>query len=67
MIVVRSELNMYVYSHYIESTPVSYSGSMYNDMDEWCVDTFKHTTRNGYNRFQFNNESELNWFLLKWS
>lgn len=68
MIIVKSnDLYLHVYSHYIDVTPVSFTGSKYKEMDEWCVDVFKHTTRIAYNKFLFNHENELNWFLLKWS
>ena len=60
------DLNITVYSHYIDTTPVSFTGSKYKEMDEWCFEAFNHTTRGSYNSFQFNDESELNWFLLRW-
>lgn len=40
------------------------------DMIDWCWSNFHHEVHyrfHGYEIFKFKNDSERNWFLLKWS
>ena len=53
--------------NYIDATQTTYSEEVYNEMNQWCKDTFHVYTRTAYNIFEFKKFKYLQWFLLKWS
>lgn len=38
----------------------------YVDVNQWCIDNFGYHARTAYNRFEFKEEKELTFFILKW-
>ena len=53
--------------NYFEATQTTYSEEVYDEMNQWCKESFGSHTRTAYNIFEFKKYKYLQWFLLKWS
>lgn len=43
------------------------SEALYQEINDWCVDTLKYHARTAYHVFEFKRKKDLEWFLLRWS
>ncbi len=43
------------------------SEALYQEINEWCIDTLKYHARTAYHVFEFKKKKDLEWFLLRWS
>jgi hypothetical protein len=43
-----------------------YPEETYLELNQWCIDTLGYHARTAYHIFEFEKESDLNWFILKW-
>lgn len=43
-----------------------YPEEVYIEINQWCIDTFGYHARTAYHVFEFEKESDLNWFILRW-
>ena len=44
-----------------------YPEETYVEINQWCIDTLGYHARTAYHVFEFENEKDLSWFLLRWS
>jgi hypothetical protein len=44
-----------------------YPEDIYQEINEWCIDTLKYHARTAYHVFEFKKKKDLEWFLLRWS
>jgi len=44
-----------------------YPEEVYVEINQWCIDTLGYHARTAYHVFEFEKETDLNWFLLRWS
>jgi hypothetical protein len=45
----------------------TYTEEQYNEINDWCKETFGKHCRTAYNVFEFKKAKQLDWFVLKWS
>ena len=38
----------------------------YVEINQWCIDNFGYHARTAYHVFEFEKESDLHWFILRW-
>lgn len=50
-----------------EPSPTTCSEEVYDEMNEWCRESFGSHTRTAYNVFEFKKYKYLQWFLVRWS
>ena len=43
-----------------------YPEEVYVEINQWCIDTLGYHARTAYHVFEFEKESDLNWFILRW-
>lgn len=43
-----------------------YSEDVYVEINQWCIDTLGYPARTAYHIFDFNKQSDLDWFVLRW-
>ena len=43
------------------------SEERYTTINQWCVDTFGYHARTAYHIFEFKKQSDLDWFVIRWS
>jgi hypothetical protein len=43
-----------------------YPEETYAEVNQWCIDTLGYHARTAYHIFEFEKESDLHWFLLRW-
>jgi hypothetical protein len=43
------------------------SEALYQEINEWCINTLKYHARTAYHVFEFKKKKDLEWFLLRWS
>ena len=41
--------------------------SIYEEINQWCIDTVGYHARTAYHVFEFKNEQDLTLFLLRWA
>jgi hypothetical protein len=44
-----------------------YPEETYLEVNQWCIDTLGYHARTAYHVFEFDKESDLNWFVLRWA
>lgn len=44
-----------------------YSEDTYQEINQWCVATLGYPARTAYHVFEFNKQSDFDWFVLRWS
>ena len=53
--------------NYFEATNTTYSEEFYQEMNDWCKESFGKHTRTAYNVFEFKKYKHLQWFMLRWT
>jgi hypothetical protein len=48
-------------------TPSTHTEEVYQNLNQWCLETLGYRARTAFNLFEFKQESELQWFLLRWT
>jgi len=43
------------------------SEERYSEINKWCIDTLGYHARTAYHIFEIRSESDLTWFLLRWT
>jgi hypothetical protein len=43
-----------------------YPEDTYREINQWCYNTLGYQTRTAFHIFEFKNQSDLNWFVLRW-
>jgi hypothetical protein len=43
------------------------SEERYTEINHWCVSTFGYHARTAYHIFEFKKQSDLDWFVIRWS
>lgn len=43
-----------------------YPEEVYVEINQWCINTLGYHARTAYHVFEFEKESDLNWFILRW-
>lgn len=44
-----------------------YPEETYIEVNQWCIDTLGYHARTAYHVFEFEKESDMNWFVLRWA
>jgi hypothetical protein len=44
-----------------------YPEEVYVEINQWCIDTLGYHARTAYHVFEFEKETDLNWFVLRWT
>ena len=44
-----------------------YPEEVYIEVNQWCIDNLGYHARTAYHVFEFEKETDLNWFILRWS
>jgi hypothetical protein len=47
--------------------PEPFAEEQYVEINQWCIDNLGYHTRTAYHVFEFKKETDLNWFILRWS
>lgn len=44
-----------------------YPEETYVEVNQWCIDTLGYHARTAYHVFEFKQEKDLQWFVLRWT
>ena len=44
-----------------------YPEDTYLELNDWCKSTFGYHARTAYHIFEFKKQSDLDWFVLRWT
>lgn len=44
-----------------------YPENTYVEINQWCIDTLGYHARTAYHVFEFDKQSDLDWFILRWN
>lgn len=43
-----------------------YPEQIYQEINQWCIDTLGYHARTAYHIFELKKQSDLDWFILRW-
>lgn len=43
-----------------------YSEDTYQEINQWCASAFGYNARTAYHIFEFKQQRDMEWFLLRW-
>lgn len=44
----------------------TYPEDLYQEINQWCINTLKYHARTAYHVFEFKTGRDLEWFVLRW-
>jgi hypothetical protein len=44
-----------------------YPEETYVEINQWCIDNLGYHARTAYHVFEFEKESDMSWFVLRWA
>ncbi len=55
-----------VEEHFAGDFKEPYPEEIYQEINQWCLDTIGYHARTAFHIFEFKKRSDLDWFLLRW-